>query len=187
VKPDGYESVHFESGAEIRNDIARCIPAYAQIANLKNGGDNFQWGGAMLCADRKFPTDDGKAHFQPAIPPNLGAPSVGSNGTFVLATRRGKQFNSMVQQNRDPLTGAERDHIFISPADARQLGLATGDTVLVRSEIGEYRGRAFVADVAPGTLQGHWPEVLPLIPHGRVDAFGGVPDYNAEVTIAPSK
>ena len=32
----------------------------------------------------------------------------------------------------------------------------------------------------------HWPEVLPLIPHGRVDGFGGVPDYNAEVTVSPA-
>ena len=37
--------------------------------------------------------------------------------------------------------------------------------------------------VAVGTLQGHWPEVNPLIPHGRVDPFAGVPDYNADVTI----
>jgi predicted molibdopterin-dependent oxidoreductase YjgC len=185
VKPEGYEKVHFESGEEIRNDIARSIPAYARIANLKKGGDNFQWGGAMLCANRKFPTDDGKAHFQPAVPQNLEAAVEGSNGTFLLATRRGKQFNSMVQQNRDPLTGAERDHIFISPGDSGRLGLATGDAIVVRNELAEYRGRAFVADVAPGTLQGHWPEVLPLIPHGRVDGFGGVPDYNAEVTVTP--
>ena len=38
---------------------------------------------------------------------------------FLLATRRGKQFNSMVQRDRDPLTGAERDHVFIAPRGRR--------------------------------------------------------------------
>ena len=63
------------------------------------------------------------------------------------------------------------------------LGLATGDPIVLTSEIEEFRGRAFIADVAPGTLQGHWPEVMVLIPHGLVDPFGGVPDYNAIVTV----
>ena len=54
---------------------------------------------------------------------------------------------------------------------------------MLSNSCGEYRGRAFVTDVAPGTLQGHWPEVLGLIPEGRVDSFGGVPDYNAEVRL----
>ncbi len=43
--------------------------------------------------------------------------------------------------------------------------------------------RVFVADVAPGTAQGHWPEVNVLIPDGIVDHDGGVPDYNAVVTV----
>ncbi|MCP5111871.1 MAG: formate dehydrogenase, partial [bacterium] len=123
----------------------------------------------------------GKAHFQPAVPPGLG--TADDPGTFALATRRGKQFNSMVQKQRDPLTGAERDHIFISGEDASRLNIKTGDQVLVASEHGQYQGRAFVADVAPGTLQGHWPEVLPLIPPGRVDRSVGIPDYNATVTL----
>jgi anaerobic selenocysteine-containing dehydrogenase len=183
VKPDGYEKLHFPSGAAIREDIARAVPAYAPIADLREQGDQFQWGGAMLCEDRKFPTSDGKAHFQPVVPPPP-APATSENGNvFVLATRRGKQFNSMVQHNRDPITGASRDHIFISRQDAARLGLKTNDPVKVSNECGQFRGRAFVAPVAPGTLQGHWPELNPLVPHGHVDPLGGVPDYNATVTL----
>jgi len=37
--------------------------------------------------------------------------------------------------------------------------------------------------VAPGTLQGHWPEVNVLIAPGVVEPSGGVPDYNALVTL----
>ncbi len=187
VKPDDYSKVHFPSGAAIREDIARSIPAYSLIAGLREQGDQFQWGGPMLCADRKFATSDGKAHFQPvAPPPPASAVSAAESGNrFVLATRRGKQFNSMVQHHRDPLTGAARDHIFVSRQDAARLGLKTNDPVDVSNEYGQYRGRAFVAPVAPGTLQGHWPELNSLIPHGHIDPLGGVPDYNATVTLKP--
>ncbi|MCZ6596800.1 MAG: molybdopterin-dependent oxidoreductase [Planctomycetota bacterium] len=183
VRPEAYDKVHFESGAAIRADIERAVPAYRGIAALAKQGDQFQWGGELLCADRMFPTDDGKAHFQPVAPVPRKLPS---GATFLLATRRGKQFNSMVQAEQDQLTGAERDHVLISPVDARRLKLVTGDRLLLRSRAGEFRGRAFVADVAPGTLQGHWPEVNVLIGSGVVDADGGVPDYNAEVELLPS-
>jgi molybdopterin-dependent oxidoreductase alpha subunit len=182
VKPEDYGKIHFASGAATRQDIARAIPAYRPIAELRRQGDQFQWGGPRLCANRQFATSDGKAHFQPVSPPP--APAVDQNeNTFVLATRRGKQFNSMVQHDRDPLTGATRDHIFISQRDAERLGLKTNDPVELTNACGRFQGRAFVAAVAPGTLQGHWPELLSLIPNGHVDPLGGVPDYNATVTL----
>jgi anaerobic selenocysteine-containing dehydrogenase len=179
VKPGTYERVHFESGASIRAEIERANPTYQGIAALSKQGDQFQWGGRHLCADRNFPTEDGKAHFQPVAPPHI----VRGSDKFVLATRRGKQFNSMVQRDHDPLTGADRDHVFMSKADADRLGLAHDDPIVLANPRGRFRGRVFVADVAPGTLQGHWPEVNALIPHGRVDPYGGVPDYNADVTV----
>jgi molybdopterin-dependent oxidoreductase alpha subunit len=182
AKPESYAKVHFASGAEIRADIERAVPMYAGIAALSKKGDQFQWGGARLCTEREFWTHDGKAHFQPVTPP---VARESGPETFVLATRRGKQFNSMVQRERDPLTGAERDHVLIASADANRLGLATGDPVRLESDVGRFEGRAFVADVAPGTLQGHWPEVNVLIPAGRVDRDGGVPDYNATVRLVP--
>jgi anaerobic selenocysteine-containing dehydrogenase len=180
VKPDGFERVRFDDGAAIRAEIERAVPAYAGIGALSKQGDQFQWGGAHLCAERRFPTADGKAHFCAVAPP---APPP-DDGRFTLATRRGKQFNSMVQAERDPLTGADRDHVFVAPADAARLGLSTGDPVVLTNDLGRYRGRAFVTDVAPGTLQAHWPEVNGLIAPGRVDPGGGVPDYNARVELA---
>ncbi|MCC7014698.1 MAG: FdhF/YdeP family oxidoreductase [Planctomycetes bacterium] len=182
VKPREAAKVHFEGGAAIRTEIARAVPSYAGIEKLACQGDQFQWGGAMLCADRHFPTHDGKAHLQVVTPPVARGAS-GAQPLFVLATRRGKQFNSMVQAERDPLTGAERDHVFIAHSDAQRLGLRADQAIRLCNALGEYRGRVFLADVTPGTLQAHWPEVNDLIPHGRVDAGGGVPDYNAEVTI----
>jgi len=179
ARPEGYARVHFESTAAIRAEIERAVPSYRGIAALAHQGDQFQWGGARLCGERRFPTADGKAHFQPVRPVGRAlAPD-----EFLLATRRGKQFNSMVQHDYDALTGAERDHVFIAPADAERLRLATGDRILLRSSAGEFKGRAFLADVAEGTLQGHWPEVNGLIPAGITDPDGGVPDYNARVRL----
>jgi molybdopterin-dependent oxidoreductase alpha subunit len=187
VKPQGVEALRLESGASIRRDIAAAVPAYAEIAGLSRAGDQFQWGGPRLCEGGRFPTADGKAHFQPVSPPQLaqwdGADRVEAATTFRLATRRGKQFNSMIQRALDPLTGAERDHIFIAPEDAARLGVSTGDGLRLRSATGEFRGRAFVAPVAPGTLQGHWPEMNVLVAPGVIEPSGGVPDYNAEVTL----
>jgi molybdopterin-dependent oxidoreductase alpha subunit len=182
VKPQGSERLGLDDSAAIRRDIARAVPAYAGIERLARQGDQFQWGGPRLCEGRRFPRPDGKARFVPVRPPqlDLAAPEEGS---FVLSTRRGKQFNSMVQRDRDPLTGADRDHIFIAPADAERMGIRQDDVLRLQSPHGTFRGRAFLADVAPGTLQGHWPEVNGLIAPGVVEPGGGVPDYNATVTL----
>lgn len=180
VRPEESARVEFPDGAAIRSDIARAVPSYAGIENLRAQGDQFQWGGPHLCAQRTFPTHDGKAHFQ--VLPLAGSKRDGK-ADFVLATRRGKQFNSMIQAERDPLTGADRDHVFMHPEDARALGLRPDQGIRLVSETGTYEGRVFFAEVTPGTLQGHWPEVNPLIRSGVVDAGGGVPDYNARVTV----
>ena len=180
VKPEGYGKVHFESAGEIRIEIEQAVPSYRGIASLARQGDQFQWGGERLCEGRKFPTADGRAHFQPVSPSTRPA----REGVFLLATRRGKQFNSMVQRDRDPLTGADRDHVFLSKPDALRLDIRDGDALILENSHGVFRGRARIADVAPGTLQAHWPEANVLIPTGRVDRDGGVPDYNAEVTLA---
>lgn len=180
VKPEGMATLGCSSGPAIRADIARANPAYAGIEKLARQGDQFQWGGPHLGAGRAFATADGKAHFQPVSPPRRRAQG---ERQLLLATRRGKQFNSMIQRDVDPLTGASRDHVFVSPQDAARLGLATDDPIVLKNDVGSFRGRVFVADVAPGTAQGHWPEVNVLIPDGIVDHDGGVPDYNAVVTV----
>jgi hypothetical protein len=44
-------------------------------------------------------------------------------------------------------------------------------------------GRVFLAPIARGNLQVHWPEGNVLIPTGFCDPVGQVPDYNAEVRV----
>ena len=72
------------------------MPFYDGIQHLAKTGDQVQWGGERLCDGWVFPTHDGKAHFQVVAPREAELPA----GRFLLSTRRGKQFNSMVWKRR---------------------------------------------------------------------------------------
>jgi molybdopterin-dependent oxidoreductase alpha subunit len=177
--PGARNDIHFESAAQIRHDIGATIPKYAPIAALEKKGDQFQWGGARLCEGGVFPLPGGRAKFVVSEPPDRAL----AKGEFHLATRRGKQFNSIVQAERDPLTGADRDHVLMSASDGLALGVGHGESVRVTSKQGEFLGRAWFAPMHDGNVQMHWPEANVLIEGGRVDPGGKVPDYNAVVRI----
>ena len=92
----------------------------------------------------------------------------------------------MVWRDRDPLTGAARDALFISADDARALGASEGQTLVVRADGGAtLRARAHIAPIRAGNVQMFWPEANALIAAGRRDPVSGVPDYNAVVAISP--
>jgi predicted molibdopterin-dependent oxidoreductase YjgC len=168
-----------DSGPAIREEVARIVPIYDGIQRLRNTGDAVQYGGARLCEDGRFQTADGQAHFRSVplpVPPSR-------DGLFAVSTRRGKQFNSLVYAEVDPLTGATRDAVFISPEDAARLHLAHGDQVALVNDVGRFEGRVFFAPIARGNLQIHWPEGNSIVRRGVVDATGGVPDYNARARL----
>jgi anaerobic selenocysteine-containing dehydrogenase len=177
--PDLADKVHFHGTPEIRREIADTIPLYSGIERLSKFGDQFQYGGVRLCDGWTFPTPDGKAHFSVVEPPK---PRV-REGWFVVTTRRGKQFNTMVHEAKDSLTGAIRQAILISRSDAERLSIRNGDRLVLRNELGEYRGLAAVAPVTPGSLQIHWPEGQVLLDRTRRSSQAGIPDYNAAVTL----
>ncbi len=180
VRPEAADLLGCADADAIRQEIAEAVPFYKGIEKLNQQGDQFQWGGPQLCTGRVFPTEDGRAHFVPLSPPEE---EVVGKGAFQMATRRGKQFNSMVHGWRDSVTGAERDHVLISTVDAQSLGFVANQEVCLRSDHGEIDARIFLAEVAQGTVQTFWPESNPLLPHDRVDQGGGVPDYNVNVDI----
>jgi len=179
--PDRASEIRFRDADAIRAEIAREVPAYAGIEGLREQGDHVQWGGRILCRDGAFPTGDGRARFSAVRPPETTLP----DGRFLLATRRGKQFNSMIQRERDPLTGARRSDVLVAPEDATKLGVRDGDAILVRSEVGEMHGRAKLVPIRPGNVQVHWPESQQLIRRGVRDPECGIPDYNAVVELVP--
>jgi predicted molibdopterin-dependent oxidoreductase YjgC len=178
AKPERADKVRFRDAAAIREEIARAVPLYAGIERLAAKGDEVQWGGRVLYADGRFATADGKAHFAAVTPRGRAR----ADGTFFVSTRRGKQFNSMVQHDIDPLTGAARDAIFMSAQDAEQLGFAEGASIRLISNQGAYTGRVFRAAMKPGNLEVHWPEGNVLL-GPAIDPDSMEPDYNAVVTI----
>jgi molybdopterin-dependent oxidoreductase alpha subunit len=178
--PDRTSQAGLEDAAAIRREIARAIPLYAGIETLARKGDQVQWGGRVLYADGRFATADGKAHFAPVALRTRATPGA---GTFAVSTRRGKQFNSMVQRDIDPLTGFAREDVLISAGDLARLGLAEGARVRLRSPFGTFDGTLRPAPIRDGNLEVHWPEGNTLLSGVLRDPESLEPDYNATVTV----
>jgi anaerobic selenocysteine-containing dehydrogenase len=173
VRPDLADRFAWRSGDELRAEIARVVPSYAGIETLRKTGDSVQYGG------RHLPITKAVFSVVDAAPPTLGADE------FEVTTRRGKQFNSIVQGDVDPLNGAHRDEIFLSHRDANRLGLRDGDAIVLHSSIGSLRGRVRREKMPAGSIQVHWPEGNVLIGSGPAhrEPRSNVPDYTAIVTL----
>jgi molybdopterin-dependent oxidoreductase alpha subunit len=196
IHPDHAQLLGCENGWKMREEIARVIPFYDGIQNLKNTGDAFQYGGPHLCANGKFPTPDGKAQFRAVDLPDRSHQSElaeiflpGNDGfgatrlAFRATTRRGKQFNSLLYAEVDPLNGAPRDAILMNADDASALNLRQCDRIALVNHIGRFEGRVFLAPVARGNLQLHWPEGNIIIRRGVIEPISHVPDFNTSVIV----
>ncbi|MEO8428894.1 MAG: FdhF/YdeP family oxidoreductase [Verrucomicrobiota bacterium] len=204
--PDRAHLLGCETGWKMREEIARVVPFYEGVQHLKHTGDAIQYGGSHLCTDGKFATADGKGHFRVVAVPKtivggtsstlstdsvnaadvMGRGAKRTSPTFIVSTRRGKQFNSLIYDEIDPLTGAGRDAVFMNSEDAAILHLKNKDRIALVNDLGRLEGRVFLAPIARGNLQVHWPEGNVLIRRGFTDALGGVPDYNAQVRVEKS-
>ena len=179
ARPDLERHLAWRGTAEIRREMEQAMPLYAGIEALEREGQWVQWGGERLYHDGFPRMPGGRARFSPVPVPAIEIPP----GAFYLTTRRGKQFNSMAQGERDFLMGsASRRDVLMSPADAARLGLRDGDAVRLRSEVGEWVGVARLAPMKERHLQTYWPETNVLIPR-RFDPVSGEPDYNTMVAV----
>jgi molybdopterin-dependent oxidoreductase alpha subunit len=180
ARPREAEHIRCASLPMLRDEMSRAIPLYRGIETLAEQGDSVQWGGERLFADGRFATPDGRARFGAVTLPRRAPPGE----LFSVSTRRGKQFNSMVQRERDPLTGARRHDVLMSRADAEALGLSEGEAVRLVSDSGEFHAGVRLAPIKPGNLEVHWPEGNPLLSNA-MDPSSGEPDYNARVRVEP--
>ncbi|WP_085505342.1 FdhF/YdeP family oxidoreductase [Thalassobacillus devorans] len=179
VKPESAHLVDFKDGQAVREEIAKANPNYDGIQHLKKQGDVFQWGGAWLCEGGVCPTPDGKGSLIPVEIPDLNK----KPGDFYLTTRRGKQFNSMVYKETDPINGAERYDVLINREDADDNRIHDGEAVVLYNQYGIFQGRAKFASIAKGNLGVHFPEGNFLLPKGRYEQFAKIPDYNIGVKV----
>ena len=191
--PNRANYIRFDTADAIRDEIARAIPLYRGIEKLAAKGDQIQWGGPTLFADGKFATPDGKARFAvirlkpdstlERSHPVRPRPDHATGPHFLVSTRRGKQFNSMIQRDVDPLTGAGRDAVLVSLDDLERLRLDAGQRVRLTSADGIFEGTLRQAPIKPGNLEVHWPEGNTLLSGTAIDPDSMEPDYNAVVTL----
>ncbi|MBP1931673.1 FdhF/YdeP family oxidoreductase [Ammoniphilus resinae] len=179
VYPEKKRLIQFADAAEIRQEIAQAAPNYDGIQHLKNRGDVFQWGNAWLCEDGSCPTADGKANLIPVEIPELRKPE----GHFYVTTRRGKQFNSMIYDSKDPFNNADRNDVLIHPEDAAALEIKNGDAIVVYNQYGTFHGRAKWENIRPGNVELYWPEGNVVIPKGVYEKYAGIPEYNTAVVV----
>jgi molybdopterin-dependent oxidoreductase alpha subunit len=181
VRPELRPTFDWPTNQDLRREIAQVVPAYAGIETLDRPGDAVQWGGRHLCQEGAFPTTSGRGRFTVLV---AGPPDV-PEGQFLVTTRRGKQFNTMLHAEVDPLTGAGRDSVLIDRDDAVRLGLADGARVRLRSDTGALDGTVRLVRLPSRTLQVHWPEGNVLVAAGPTHREPGskIPDYNAVVTL----
>jgi molybdopterin-dependent oxidoreductase alpha subunit len=181
--PERSDGIRFDDTAAIRREIAEAVPLYRGIEQLERKGDQVQWGGATLYADGRFATTSGRARFVPVRP---AGETARREDELLLSTRRGKQFNSMVQGPIDPLTGAARDDVLLSGEDAQRLGIVDGRAIRLTSrQGGELVGRARIAPIKQGNVEVHWPEGMALLDPEDIDPQSGEPDYGAVVRLEP--
>jgi molybdopterin-dependent oxidoreductase alpha subunit len=177
VRPELADKIHFANTDVVRAEIARVVPFYKGIETLKKKGDSVQYGGDMLCKDWNFPTSDGKAHFYTsALPANILA-----ENEFMVITRRGKQFNSIVHQDCDPMNGQLRDAVLMNEDDATRLGLTAGERVVLENAHGSYLGKIVFAPVAPRSLQVHYPESNGLVDPKARSSLAQIPAFKEVV------
>ena len=177
ARPDVAEAVRFASTADIRAEIARIVPMYAGIEALSAKGDMVQYGGRHLCAGWVFPTDSGRARFDASPPPAPDVDADADPSWLRVVTRRGKQFNSLVHEDRDPMNRATRDAILVAAEDARRLELAEGAAVVLENDRGALPGTLRIAPMAPGAVQVHWPEANVLLDPTERSPDATIPAY----------
>jgi predicted molibdopterin-dependent oxidoreductase YjgC len=175
VRPEIAGKVRFGSTQAIRDEIAQVIPFYAGIEKLRAEGDQFQYGGALLCDGWNFPTYDGKAHFKPLVVPEVEL----GEGEFTVVTRRGKQFNSMVHEDHETYNRLDRGAFLINADDARRMGLAEGDAVVLSNRFGSMRGVLAFTEMASGTIQVYFPEANVLLDPDKLSPLANIPAYKS--------
>ena len=173
ILPEGrFDWSELSSHAELRKAMAQVVPGYAAMAQLEEGGGEFQIQGRTLHAPA-FNTSDGKAHFH--VTPR---PPAHESGMLRLMTLRSEgQFNTVVYEEEDLYRGnLRRDVVMMSEADARHLSLSEGDRVIVQTSTGQMAASVALVDIRPGNLAMYYPEANILVPRA-IDPVSKTPAF----------
>ena len=177
VKPEDSHLIDFQSGQQIRDEIAKGNPQYDGVQHLKKAGDVYQYGGAWLCEGGVCPTPDGRGNLITMDIPDNNKKA----GEFKLLMRRGKQFNAMIYGDQDAFNHMNRYDVLVSENDARKEGLENGEAVVLYNKNCVFQGFVKYADIKDGNLGVHFPEGNFLVEKGIYESFVEMPDYVTDV------
>ncbi|GAB2836050.1 FdhF/YdeP family oxidoreductase [Comamonas piscis] len=173
--------------ALIRDEIAKVFPDFADFNARVAVPGGFRL--RNTASERIWATASGKASFHAHAVP-VDTPShrararVRDQRVFtMLTTRSHDQYNTTIYGMDDRYRGVfgQRRVVFIHADDIRDLGLADGDWVNIRTvwDDGQPRqvdGFKLVAyDIPRGNLAAYYPETNPLVPLSAVAALAGTP------------
>jgi formate dehydrogenase alpha subunit len=176
--------------SEIMDEIASLAPMFAGVSFARLGSGGLQWPipskehpgtetlhvGCFSCGLGKF---NAVEHKYPAEQTDSDYPLILTTG------RRREHYNcgSMTRRSRGIMYVWPEETIEISPADAKELGVEDGETVLVRSRRGEVRTKARVTDKSSrgvAFMSFHYQDVLTnLLTNAALDPQAKTPEYKA--------
>jgi predicted molibdopterin-dependent oxidoreductase YjgC len=176
--------------SEIMDEIAALAPMFAGVSFERLGSGGIQWPcpcighpGTETMHVEKFSRGLGKfnavQHRYPAEQPDPDYPLILTTG------RRREHYNcgSMTRRSKGIMWVWPEETVEISPADAKELGVADGEEVLVRSKRGAVRTKARVTDKSSrgvAFMSFHYQDVLTnLLTNAALDPLARTPEYKA--------
>jgi len=179
----------FENAAQVLQEINRLVPQYrgltkeriAKIGGLRWPCPDDKHPGTDILHTQRFSTPDGKARMAavankpPAEATSIEYPILLTTGRIVMHYNGGSMtMRSPSLQERDPELYVE-----IHPQDARGLGIAAGDLVVVSTRRGKTEARARLTEkVRPGVafMPFHYHGTN-LITSDALDPVAKIPEY----------
>lgn len=176
--------------SEIMDEIASLAPMFAGVSFARLDAGGLQWPcpsiehpGTETLHVGRFSRGLGKfnavEHRFPAEQPDTEYPLILTTG------RRREHYNcgSMTRRSKGIMWIWPQEAIEISPADAKELGIEDGETVLVSSRRGVVRTKAKVTDKSSrgvAFLSFHYQDVLTnLLTNAALDPQAKTPEYKA--------
>lgn len=182
--------MNYSHPSEIMDEIASLAPMFAGISFERLGSGGLQWpcpsmqhAGTETLHVERFSRGLGKFN---AVEHKFPAEQTDSDYPLILTTgRRREHYNcgSMTRRSGGIMYVWPEETIEISPADAKELGVGDGETVLVRSRRGAVRTKAKVTDKSPrgvAFMSFHYRDVLTnLLTNAALDPQAKTPEYKA--------
>jgi anaerobic selenocysteine-containing dehydrogenase len=176
ILPAGrFDWAALRSHQALRKSIAEVVPGFRAIAEIDETRREFHIEGRAFHEPR-FATADGKAHFHATPLPDF-AP--GPAEYRLMTLRSEGQFNTVVYEEEDLYRGnSRRDVVMMAAEDARRIGAAEGDRVVVSTEAGSLEVSVAISDLRPGNLAMYYPEANALVPR-RIDPHSKTPAFKS--------